>query len=121
MKKCYLLLLASLYLGSNLLAQGPKRPPVDTTASKPAPKPAAGGIKPYSEIITAKAKTSNGLFRVHKVEDRYLFEIADSLLNRDILVVNRISKAAADSRVQTMGYAGDEIGENVVRFEKGPN
>jgi hypothetical protein len=35
--------------------------------------------------------------------------------------VNRISKAAAESRVQTMGYAGDQIGENVVRFEKGPN
>src|SRR5690606_2393238 len=32
-----------------------------------------------------------------------------------------IAKAAAESRVRMMGYAGDQIGENVVRFERGPN
>ena len=46
-------------------------------------------IKPYGDVITFKAKTSNGFFRVHKQDDRYFFEIADSLLGRDILVVNR--------------------------------
>ncbi len=77
--------------------------------------------KPYSEIITDKAKTDDGLFKVHKVEDKYYFEIPDSLLDREILVVNRISKAAAGMRNGFFGYAGDQIGQNVVRFEKGPN
>src|SRR6185369_9750273 len=45
----------------------------------------------------------------------------DSLLNREILVVNRISKAATGMRAGFFGYAGDQIGQNVVRFEKGPN
>ena len=36
-------------------------------------------------------------------------------------MVNRISKAAAEGRLQSGGYAGDQIGESVVRFEKGPN
>ena len=79
------------------------------------------GPRPYKEIITDKAKTDEGLFKVHKVEDKYYFEIPDSLLNRDILVVNRISKAAAGMRNGFFGYAGDQIGQNVVRFEKGPN
>jgi hypothetical protein len=63
------------------------------------------------------------LIKVHKVDERYYFEIADSVLNKDILIVNRISKAAAAIRPQNgaFGYAGDYIGENVVQFAKGPN
>ena len=59
---------------------------------------ASPGPKPYKEVITDKAKTDEGLFNVHKVEDKYYFEIPDSLLGREILVVNRISKAAAGMR-----------------------
>ncbi len=80
-----------------------------------------GGPKPYKEVITDKAKTDDGLFKVHKVDDKFYFEIPDSLLYRDILVVNRISKAAAGMRSGFFGYAGDQIGQNVIRFEKGPN
>ncbi|MBC7946331.1 MAG: zinc-dependent metalloprotease [Chitinophagaceae bacterium] len=79
------------------------------------------GPKPYKDVITAKAISDPGLFTVHKVEDKYYFEIGDSLLGRDILIVNRISKSAAGFRTFGQGYAGDEIGRNVVRFEKGPN
>jgi hypothetical protein len=77
--------------------------------------------RPYSEIITSKAKTDKGLFVTHKVEDKFYFEIPDSLLGREILVVNRISKAPAGPRAGFTGYAGDQIGENVITFEKGPN
>jgi hypothetical protein len=79
------------------------------------------GPRPYSEVITNKARTTRGLFITHRVEDKYYFEIPDSLLNREILVVNRISKAPAGARAGFLGYAGDQISENVVSFEKGPN
>src|SRR5690606_4426301 len=55
------------------------------------------------------------------VDDKYFFEIPDSVLGREILVVNRISKAAAGARSGFAGYAGDQIGDNVITFEKGPN
>lgn len=84
-------------------------------------RPSSNGPKPYKEVITDKAKTDEGLFKVHKLEDKYFFEIPDALLGRDILVVNRISKAAAGMRNGFFGYAGDQIGQNVIRFEKGPN
>jgi hypothetical protein len=80
-----------------------------------------GGPRPYKDVITDKAKTDDGLFKVHQVEDKYYLEIPDSLLSRDILVVNRISKAAAGMRNYFFGYAGDMIGSNVIRFDKGPN
>ncbi|MBL7744047.1 MAG: zinc-dependent metalloprotease [Chitinophagaceae bacterium] len=80
------------------------------------------GPRPYKEVITNKTISDAGLFLVHKVEDKYYFEIPDSLLGREILVVNRISKAAAGMRIGGFfGYAGDNIGQNVIRFEKGPN
>ncbi|MDQ6609669.1 MAG: zinc-dependent metalloprotease [Bacteroidota bacterium] len=87
----------------------------------PGAKPPSTGPRPYAEIITAKAKTDKGLFTTHKVDDKFYFEIPDSLLGREILVVNRISKAPAGARAGFLGYAGDQIGENVITFEKGPN
>ncbi|AEV96639.1 hypothetical protein A4D02_20940 [Niastella koreensis] len=80
-------------------------------------------LKPYKDVITGKAISQNGLIKVHKIEERYFFEIQDSLIDRDLLVVNRISRAAAGVRPLDgfFGYAGDEIGENVIRFTKGPN
>jgi hypothetical protein len=83
--------------------------------------PKSGSLKPYKEVITAKAITSHGLFTVHKIEDKWYFEIPDSLLGRELLVVNRIARAATGPRAQFLGYAGDEINENTIAFNKGPN
>lgn len=88
------------------------------------PLPGSGnGIKPYKEVITSKAVSDEGMFTVHKVDEKYFFELPDSLLGRELLVVNRISKAAAGMRSSGsfLGYGGDQIGQNVIRFEKGPN
>lgn len=114
--KYFSLCLTSLAVACVLMAQ-----PRDTTRNGSAGPSRSTGPRPYKEVITDKAKTDDGLFKVHKVDDKYYFEIPDSLLNRDILVVNRISKAAAGMRNGFFGYAGDQIGQNVTRFEKGPN
>jgi len=92
-------------------------------AAAPASKPAApaGSLKPFSEVITKDAKTNKGFVTVHKEKDRFYFELPDSIIGRDILVVNRISKAPVNRYKSTIGYPGDQIGENVIQFEKGPN
>ncbi len=115
--KYFSLCVITLAIASMLFAQ--QRDTTSRTGPGGPTRPATP--RPYKEIITDKAKTDEGLFKVHKVEDKYYFEIPDSLLSRDILVVNRISKAAAGMRNGFFGYAGDQIGQNVVRFEKGPN
>ncbi len=101
-----------------------KQPPTPAQPANTTPKAPAvpkSGPKPYNEVITNKASTDAGLFLIHKLDDKYFLEIPDSILNRDILVVNRISKAAAGMRNFFVGYAGDMIGSNVIRFENGPN
>lgn len=127
MKRISLITLALLGAGVHGFSQqkNPKKnapatpPPAVSSNAMNRPGPTSGP-KPYAEVITAKAKTDKGLFKVHNVEDRYFFEIPDSLLNREILTVNRISKAAAGNRSSMMGYGGDQIGDNVISFEKGP-
>jgi hypothetical protein len=100
----------------------PTTTPVSTdTTRRPSPPPPRTGPRAYKDVITDKAVSQKGLFSVHKVDERWFFEIPDSLLSRDILVVNRISKAPIDTRSGFIGYAGDEINENVIRFQKGPN
>ncbi len=89
--------------------------------SKPSNGPKKNVPKPYDEVITSKAITGVGFLSVHKVDEKYFIEIPDSILNRDILVVNRISKAAAGNRMGFFGYGGDQIGKNVIQFEIGPN
>ena len=81
-------------ISTAVLAQNPP-----TGATPPGNRAGAStGPKPYNEVITSKAKTSRGLFTTHRQDDKYYFEIPDSLLNREILVVNRISKAPAGAR-----------------------
>jgi hypothetical protein len=75
------------------------------------------GPKPYKDVITAKAKSSTGLFTVHKVEEKYYFELTDSLLNRQIMAITRFSKVAGGAGV----YGGELANQQVVRFEKGPD
>lgn len=77
-------------------------------------------IKSFKEIITDKAVSDQGVFTVHKVDDKYYFEIPDAMLKKEFLLVTRLTKAAAGMRSGTSGYAGDQIGQQVIAFEKGP-
>ena len=80
----------------------------------------AKALKPYAEIITKNTISQTGFFTVHKKDTKYFFEIPNAILGREILIVSRIAKASADMRNGNSGYAGDQIGETVYRFEKGP-
>lgn len=125
MKRTFLT--AMLLSGAMYFADAQVRPAsggaADTTRRAPGSALGSGvkaQPKPYKDVITSKAVTRKGMITTHKIEDKYFFEINDTTLNRDILVVSRISKSGADLR-DIQGYAGDQIGSSVIRFEKGPN
>ena len=46
--------------------------------------------KTYSDVITDDTETDEGVFDVHRTDGTFLFEIPDSLLGRDMLLVSRI-------------------------------
>lgn len=115
-----------LSTGALAMAQRSGKNPAgtDTTGKPPAIPPVAkSGPRSYREVITGKAQTEKGLFLVHKVDDKYLIEIPEEMLNRDFLFMTRVAKAGADLRGSgsMSGYAGDAVNSNVISFQKGPN
>ncbi len=96
--------LLSLGTTDSFAQKTPTPPTTPPTGDKPAAKP-TGKIKPYSEIITSAAETKKGMFWLHKVDDKYYFEIPDSLIERDMLLVSKISGAVENL---TFGGAGTE-------------
>lgn len=86
-----------------------------TAEKKPEPKKNNGKIKPYKEVITEDAITDEGFFTVHKVGTSYYFEIPKDLLEKEILVVSRISGFVKNLN---FGGAGTESRpEQVIRWQ----
>ena len=81
--------------------------------------------KPTASIASffkdGPAKTKKGMISIHTSKDKYYFELSDSIFGQDLLAVGRISKGAAGIREAMLGYAGDHINTNMIRFEKGVN
>ncbi|MBP4142385.1 zinc-dependent metalloprotease [Flavobacterium sp. P4023] len=73
--------------------------------------------KPYRKVIDSTAVTQNGLITVHKIDQKYLYEISDSLLGSEIMTITRYSKTPAGGGI----FGGEEINRQVVRWEKGLN
>jgi hypothetical protein len=92
----------------------------ETPSSVPAGNDQLAAPRNYYNLLRNKAVTRKGLFTIHKVHDNYYFEIPDSILGRDLLVVTRIAQGAAGLRPGYTGFAGDQIGSRIIRFEKGP-
>ena len=82
-------------------------------APKPKPKPKKGAIQPYGKVVTKDHKTDEGLFKVHQKDNSYLFEIPDSLLKREMLMVTRIAKTASG-----IGFGGGKTNTQVLRWER---
>ena len=72
-----------------------------------------GPATKYYEIITDDAVTEEGLFTVHQVEDKLYFEIPDTVLGSEMLMVSRIVRAQAGT-----GYGGTRLNNYVLRWEK---
>ena len=89
-------------------------PPATAEAKKPEAKKEP---KPYKKVIDSTAVTQKGLIDVHKVADKYLFEISESLIGKEIMTITRYSKTPAGGGI----FGGEEVNRQVVRFEKGQN
>jgi uncharacterized protein DUF4953/uncharacterized protein DUF5117/uncharacterized protein DUF5118 len=91
-----------------------KKGQVTTVAPKPKPKkPKKGAILPYDKVVTKDFKTDEGLFKVHKKEDKYLFEIPNNMLGKEMLMVTRIAKTAAG-----LGFGGGKQNSQVLRWQR---
>lgn len=79
-------------------------------------KPTRTGPKAFSEVITSSAVSYPGLFTVHQQEGKCYFEIPNSLLNQEILVVSIIS-----GYVHNLNFGGAGMNsrpQQVIRWQR---
>jgi hypothetical protein len=67
-------------------------------------------------VVTREANTKNGLFKVHRINNRLLFEVPRKELGKDILLVSEIAKTTLG-----VGYGGQALNNRVLRWEKRDN
>lgn len=74
-------------------------------------------LKNYTQVITSDAKSDQGLFSTHFVDDKLYFEIPLELLDKDMLLVSRIAGVPSGFGG---GYvnAGSKVNEQVVRWSR---
>lgn len=70
-------------------------------------------MKKYSEVVKESMTTDEGLFAVHRDTEKTLFEIPDSLLDREMLLVTRMARTHAG-----MGYGGQKANTQVLRWQR---
>jgi hypothetical protein len=73
------------------------------------------GPRPYAEVITANAKSADGIFKVHRItegnNDSLFYEIPKAELGKDFLWNTQLKKTAIGA-----GYGGQTVGSRVVRW-----
>ena len=69
--------------------------------------------KSFEDFITDKAVSDTGLFTVHQVDEKFYYELPDSLLGKEMLMVTRIAKTA-----NGLGFGGGKQNTQVVRWIK---
>lgn len=95
---------------------GCKSSQVTTKPTSSTSKNSKSKEKKYNDIITGEAITDEGLFTVHKIDDKYYFEIDESLLNKEMLFVTRLSGSTQNL---SFGGAGQKArSQQVVRWVK---
>ncbi|MBK8250047.1 MAG: zinc-dependent metalloprotease [Gemmatimonadetes bacterium] len=86
------------------------QPPAAGAPGEPTPRP-------YNRVVTPNAKTRDGLFKVHRVGSRLLFEIPRAAMNKELLLVVRGARVPVNA-----GYGGQQLGaRRVVKWERRDN
>ena len=88
-------------------------PPAADSATEKKEEESKDGFKKYSEVITDSTVADEGLFTVHRIEEKLFYEIPDSVLDREMLMVTRIA-ATADN----LGYGGMKSNTQVLRWQQ---
>lgn len=113
LKVCVLALLAVVFTSCGTAKKKAQEEEAKKQATVKKAKPKKGDIQPYGKVITKDVKTDDGLFKVHVLDGEYMYEIPDSLFNREMLMVTRISKTATG-----IGFGGGKANTQVLRWQK---
>jgi hypothetical protein len=119
MKKLLLFSIISLFTTSieiNAQRKKSKKKKIEQTAIVPK----KSKIPKYSDFVTSKTKTDEGLFKVHETNNKFIYEIPKSFLGKEMLLVTRLKELPAGLGG---GYvnAGSKINTQVIVWEQFKN
>ncbi len=103
--------------GQTTPPQTPVAAPAKPGAPTPPPTPPRtpkAGPRPYDDVVTKEAVTQQGVFKVHRIDDRILWEIPKSLLGREMLWQTEVAQLG----LATGNFPGTPAGVQVIRFER---
>lgn len=104
-----------LFLSGCKSSETATKPSTPSATSRTAAAPKSG-IKKFSDVIKKDAVSDEGVFTVHKQEDKYYFEIPNDALSKEMLLVTRV---AGTTQNLSFGGAGQKVrGQQVVRWER---
>ncbi|MDP5104786.1 MAG: zinc-dependent metalloprotease [Polaribacter sp.] len=119
MKKLLLFsLLLSFTFPKEIIAQKKKSKKNETEET--ASKPEKSKTPKYTDFVTSKTKTDDGVFKVHETNDKFMYEIPKSFLGKEMLLVTRLKELPAGLGG---GYvnAGSKINTQVIVWEQFKN
>ncbi|MDE2834000.1 MAG: zinc-dependent metalloprotease [Bacteroidota bacterium] len=88
-------------------------PPMAESPADKSDEESEDGFKKYSEVITDKAESDSGLFLVHRIDEELFYEIPDSMLEREMLMVTRLAATA-----NNLSYGGMKANTQVLRWQQ---
>jgi hypothetical protein len=131
MKRINVIFLSVLLLATALARNGVSTAYAQSAESQePTPTQTGGGqerafpgrfdqepeIRSYDRVITKDAKTTPGVFTVHRIKSKVYYEIPKNELDKEFLWVSQIAKTTLGA-----GYGGQAAGNRVVRWERRGN
>ncbi len=115
--KTFSMLFVLLFISPDSSAQLFKKKKNEADMENPMNKKKKDGpVKAYKDVITKDAVSDDGLFKVHKVKNNHYFEIPNHLLEKEMLIVSRIS-----GFVKNLNFGGAGIKskpQQVIRWQK---
>ena len=80
-------------------------------------------LRSFDRVITPDARVHKGPFTVYTVRDSFFFEIPDTLLGRDMMLINRLNSGPFQQEGSLFGvvYPGESLHEGTLYFAFGPD
>ena len=111
-----LILFLPLFTGCTTTQDVANPSPPDQALADTSAEKEESPFKKYHDVIPEDALTNDGLFKTHQVGGDFYFEIPDSLLDNDMLLISRIAKTPAN--ISPFISGGTKVGEQVIHWQR---
>lgn len=112
-QRLLLLVAAVAFLAAGCTGAQQAAQPSSSPSASQSDDDASSDLEPFDEVVPDDAEKDEGLFTVYRDDEDLFYQIPDSLLGTELLLVSRIAQTAQD-----IGYGGEKANTQVVRWQR---